>query len=137
MTDNDTITITIRKPPGGEFKLGDNVLYGEHKAVITSRSDDRDFPIVAKIESTGELSFTIDGKEYIRQSYPALSFISRPDKLKKKVKKTIERWANVYDDGLVICASVKDALQASDDNGVRAKVICVKLTGSYEEEVEE
>lgn len=49
----------------------------------------------------------------------------------KKIKKTIERWANVYEDafdGTYLSKNQADACAMS------ARIACVKLTGEYEME---
>lgn len=76
-----------------------------------------------------QATFTIDGSMFIGEK-TILQLVERP---KKKVKKTVERWAIITDSSsLVVYMDQKDAERYAKDRGYSV----VKLTGEYEVEEE-
>ena len=80
-------------------------------------------------------SRSLDGRDYADNAYPDLFWskpeIIAPPKPKRMVTKTIEGWANVYNDNSKVFHSNK---ASADRNAQGYRIACVKLTGSYEVE---
>jgi NMD protein affecting ribosome stability and mRNA decay len=115
-----------------DFRVGDIVSFSGEEFIVTANL----IGVTAKHLKTGKyLGFS--GEGYPEHCLAAimpdlkLKLVSRP---KKMVKKTIERWVNVYTDGTV-----------GNDHDIQADAVkyrkdgfltCVKLEGSYECEEE-
>ena len=110
-----------------ELKVGDHVrdiLSDEISIVEKNRSET--YPLVSKF-SSGWVYFTKEGMNYVNHRHPRFVKVEPP---KKKVKKTIEAWVNVYDDRKRFYDSKKEA----DEWAHSPRIACVKLTGEYETE---
>ena len=120
-------------------KVGDSV-FNTHSGWGTVIEIDlsRVYPIVVKTGKCNQ-SFTIDGRCTKSQLAPIcwlendvpqyyLDLFPCP---KKKVKKTIERWVNIYEDFTSFghFSEVEADAYAAED-----RIGCVKLTGEYEVE---
>ena len=112
-------------------KVGDDVLCARRGWVKISRIDhDSGYPIRTKFDS-----YTLDGKCLEGDSEPTLwpadnvpqYFLDLFPRPKKKVKKVIERWANVYPDTMSFYRSEEIADCYSNPE----RIACVKLTGEY------
>jgi hypothetical protein len=115
------------------FKVGDIVEAFGFRGAVTDVHDDGTvnvyFGAIRKSEN-----FYSTGHLFRWHKEPSLKLIERP---KKKVKKIIERWINVYEDGLagIVYDSEQRARQSAQ--GAATYVGVVKLTGEYEVEVDE
>lgn len=80
-----------------------------------------------------EHSYFFDGKYFSDDNGPSLFWsnpnIQIPERPKRKVIKTIERWANIYERKDTIIWHDKDS---ADRYVNENRIACVKLTGSYE-----
>lgn len=116
-----------------------HLLYGE--GVIEDYYAGATFPVKVSFSSEHFNTFTANGFSLLNHSRPSIYWqpieFDEPPKPKEKVTKTIEKWINVYEDGGLGEAhnSVK---KAEDDCNVRrSRIACVKLTGTYEVEVDD
>lgn len=113
-----------------EFKVGDKVwsvqlgecevkvIDGEYKYLVGCMNDE------------GSIGYyTLDGKHHYTDKNPSL-FHEKPDCFKRKVKKSIERWANKYN----TYTSWHSTKEEADENRGYGRIACVKLTGEYEVE---
>lgn len=74
--------------------------------------------------------FTEDGRLFHFHKTPSLFLVSRP---KKKVTKTVEKWLNIYSK----CVGLAyDSQLEADTWATGSRIACVKLTGTYEVEME-
>lgn len=103
---------------------------------ITSINNTPNYPILAFFPS-GAATFTIEGKYYEKHQYPILFWdeipITPPPRPKRKVKKEISRWANVYTN---YCSSLYNSEKAANagQNWNESRIACVELKGTYEVE---
>lgn len=112
--------------PKFEFKPGDRVRFGEMEGTIELLNSDAPYPLMLLFdEGADNVVLTLEGKFHKSHPKPCITLISRP---KKKVKKTLEAWANVYEAGTVPYTYKKDA----DLNASENRIACVRLTGEYE-----
>ena len=126
-----------------EFEVGDIVEFGGIRGVV-KKHDLRFEPYLIYVEFNNILSgtnalFTKDGHFSTKLAEPLLKLIERPKK-KKMVKKTIEVWANIYDDGCITIIqgpSLSLSRQQAEKCSMSGRIACVKLTGEYEVEEEE
>jgi len=109
-----------------DFRVGDIVSFGGVEGVVCERDCQEPYVIACSFKDKMELDFTIDGRFGVEHTEPLLKLVSRP---KKMVKKTIERWENVYPSGRVC---VHPTREVADDHANDDRIACVKLTGSYE-----
>ncbi len=115
-----------------EFKVGDKVEWmGVIGTVVITPGYNRNsnviYPLEVDFNVNGVRLFTRDGKLESFHKEPSLKLVERP---KKKVKKTIERWANIYSSYIISnYDSEKHANKCAED-----RIACVKLTGTYEVE---
>ena len=72
-------------------------------------------------------AFYKDGR-YLKEQEPSLVLIERP---KKKIKKTISQWVNVYPNGYIKAHDTKEKANKFASN---IRIACVELTGEYEVE---
>jgi hypothetical protein len=83
------------------------------------------------------VSYHADGKMYYGENqrlfWDEIKF-EEPPKPKRKVKKTIERWMNIYPDGEHAHRTEEDATLWA--NAPSPRLACVKLVGEYEVEEE-
>ena len=87
-----------------EFKVGDIVSFGGLEGRVI-QSNQTDYSIYVKYPSGDLDRFTLDGKFFRHHKEPLLKLVSRP---KKEVEKTIEVFANVYDDTVHLHSSEED-----------------------------
>ncbi len=106
---------------GFQFQDGDIVEFGGLVDVVRINTEEKLFPVYAVAEK-----FTLDGKLYDHHNKPLLVLIERP---KKKAKKTIEYWVNVYASGPV---GIHKSKETADGCADIDRIACVKLTGEYE-----
>ena len=117
-----------------EFKAGDIVEWCGKEWVLRENND----PFTKKqyrllIRHDGhETDFTVLGYRYSADPGPSLKLIRRP---KKMVRKTEERWLNLYTNGTVV--SYRDKENADGcANLVGGRLACQKVTFEYEAEEE-
>lgn len=113
-----------------EFKVGDIVEFAGDKGKVSYIKNRHPYPITVSFfnEKISPVVFTIDGKLHAHHTESLLKLIERP---KKKVP--VERRVNVYKDFI----STGHASQQLADNSANSdRIACVKLTGTYEVEVE-
>ena len=87
----------------------------------------------------GHLYYTPDGFFNMDDKFASLFTVEEAAKLghyppKKKVTKTIEIWRNIYHHDDVIRYDDHVTNEAADNNALRNRTACVKLTGTYEVE---
>lgn len=114
------------------FKVGDIVEFGGNQGVVISDTATPPHQILAEFDADTPTAtyhyFTSDGRFSVKHTKPLLNLVERP---KKKVKKTLEIWANVYKDGFYACY---DTAQEANGHSTPGRTTCVKLTGEYEVE---
>lgn len=123
-----------RSPSGNskktvEFKIGDIVQFGGYKGeVVFDKGEGFNYPIVVDFPKSSSIHFTRDGRASILHPEPLLFLAELP---KKKVKKTLEVWANIYPDGHY-------TLHQTEEQAGRSiymdTIDTIKLTGEYEVE---
>jgi hypothetical protein len=109
------------------FKVGDFVeAFGRYGAVTSTSNW-----VEVKFEDGTLAVFQQDGKFAAWHALPSLKLIERP---KRKETRTVEAWVNVYLNGgqVLYHKKVTADLYAGSN-----RIACVRLTGSYEVEVEE
>lgn len=117
-----------------EFQVGDIVSFGGmvgHLERAPFKSQEGKKLILVFNKTNNEIirfEFFSDGRFHANQSESLLKLVSRP---KKMVKKTIERWENVYSDGSFIGITYPEK-EIADECVIGDRIACVKLTGSYE-----
>ena len=82
-----------------EFKVGDIVkcvFYGDEEFELMSDSVSSLFPLAITSDICGHITFTLSGRVSTSHTHPVLTLVSRP-RPKKKVKKVIVGYVNVYD----------------------------------------
>jgi hypothetical protein len=115
-----------------EFKVGDRVEFGGLEGVVLREDHSRKYSLYVDLK--GEVDshwFTSDGRIDVRHTKPLLNLIERP---KKKVKKTMEAWANVYPHCIGAPDFSREFVDSENDNMTNKRIACVKLTGEYEVE---
>ena len=111
-----------------ELKVGDHVrdILSDEISIVVKKSGGEIYPLMAEFSSDW-LYFTKEGMSNVNHRHPRFVKVEPP---KKKVKKTIEAWANVYKYGRVSRYNTKEEADWNADNSRR--IACVKLTGEYE-----
>lgn len=108
------------------FKVGDKVDWLGWQGTVEKVHDDS-YDITVRDKCGFVRTFYKDGR-YLKEQRPSLVLIERP---KKKIKKTITKWVNIYPDGCETYYYTKDrADMCSNPN----RIACVELTGEYEVE---
>ena len=96
-------------------------------------------PISVSFELSANEEFMLDGRCSVADKLPTLFpenmvpqyYLDLCPRPKRKVKKTLEIWVNIFpDDGFTVYNSKKIA----DDLAVSTRIACVKMTGEYEVE---
>lgn len=114
-----------------QFKVGDIVEAFGCEGRVVNVFNDAEYPIEVKFENDTQTCWFIKGGKYQTwHKIPSLVLVSRP---KKKVTKTVEAWTNIYPDGRM--SSFSDKVVA-DELAISNRIACIKLTGTYEIEVE-
>ena len=126
-------------------KVGDSVFWtvcGWCK--IIKINHDAEFPITVEgTDGDGDEmtdTFTMCGRPHILEKFPTLFpedkvpqyYLDLCPRLKRKVKKTLEIWANIYSDGRYCVIPSKESAHKRFCDGCIAP--CVKLHGEYEVE---
>jgi hypothetical protein len=115
-----------------EFKVGDVVeAFGLRGTVVKIYSEFVN-PVEVKYEDGEYTLFTLDGKLHHYHKLPSLKLISRA---KRKVKKELKCWVNIYPHDLVCAYTTKE--RAKSNAAVVAFAVAVECTGFYEVEVDE
>lgn len=134
-----------------KFKVGDTV-YNIRKGVcvVINTCDGSEYPLKVRrlgsehYSSFNEDGFTEDGRWGSKDVNPTLLTIDEArakgydvPKVKRKVTKTISRWANVYpDEHLIACNDYHTREEADSNANLSKRIACVELTGTYEVEEE-
>lgn len=109
------------------FEVGDVVSFGGEEGKVVEMLENHPYPLVCEFPDVKRFYFLIDGRFAEEHTEPLLKLVSRP---KKMVKKTIERWVNIYPgDGNFATHSTEES---ADRHALESRVTCVKLTGSCE-----
>lgn len=114
-----------------KFKVGDIVEAFGVRGVVTKVLSNGGHPVLVDFErlpGEAEEEFTPDGRLFYWHKEPSLKLIERQ---KKKVKKTIETWLNIYPDGY---NSHYHTQEECDNAAMTSRIACVKLSGEYEVE---
>lgn len=118
-----------------EFKVGDIVeifgVRGVVKTVSFPHPFPDPFPIKVWLDIGRGVSFTEDGRYFSWAKEPTLKLIERP---KKKEKRTVRMWVNVYSNGKRYAYHSKEEAELGADE--TAIEVAVEMTGEYEVEVE-
>lgn len=114
-------------PPNGEWKVGDVVEAFGVRGHLVRATNPGEFPLLV-LFGENSLNFTPDGKACEWHATPSLRFISRE---KKKVRKTVTAWMNVYRNG---GKEVFGEKYIADEYGADDCIACVELKGEYEVE---
>lgn len=126
-----------------KFKVGDSVYDIRHgSGEVISNSKDHTYGIEVLLP-VGRFYYTTCGRAVWRDKNPILLTIEEAMakgydvlKVKRKVTKTISRWANVYPD-CVTCNDYYSKEEADSRANLSDRIACVELTGTYEVEEEE
>ncbi|MCK5127798.1 MAG: hypothetical protein KAR42_16195 [candidate division Zixibacteria bacterium] len=102
----------------GKVKIGGNEIY----------------PVEVSFENDHHDSFTADGRAYDWHIDSSLRFISRP---KRKVKKKIKGFVNVFGDGSGYYYSNPDDAHSRACLSTKPELIAVPVSGEYEMEVDD
>ena len=116
-----------------EFRVGDRVSWCGSEGKITKIKADYDediYPIKVNFDGDDGFCFTRDGKYLYSRKEPSLKLIERP---KRYETVTIERWVNVYHDYI---SCFYETEESANYCALSDRTACVKLTGSYEREIE-
>jgi hypothetical protein len=118
-----------------EFKVNDIVeAFGLRGRVVKVHTD-LTYPVEVEFEGDLFTYFTLDGKMHPNHKLSTLKLISRA---KRKVKKEVKGWANVYYGNerrpVSLYLTKEDALVCASHNAIAVAVEC---TGFYDVEVDE
>jgi hypothetical protein len=110
------------------FKVGDIVDWLGLRGRVTSLNGLDNYPVICHFDGQEECNtyFNQDGV-FMKGQTPSLKLIERP---KKKVKKTIERWVNVYPYGILLVGFLSE--EEARKEALGDCITQVKLTGEYE-----
>ena len=114
-------------PPNGEWRVGDVVeAFGVRGRVSFIAKLTEEYPVTVIFFNGKHHEFCEDGKFLGWHALPSLRFISRE---KKKVKKTVTRWVNVFipETHEAVWRRKEDA-----DTCCKDRIACVELKGEYE-----
>lgn len=115
-----------------QFKVGDIVEAFGCEGRVVNVFNDAEYPIEVKFENDTQTCWFIKGGKYQTwHKTPSLVLVSRP---KKKVTKTVEKWINRYPR---YDSSVYDSQLEADTCATSDRIACIKLTGTYEVEVDD
>lgn len=130
LEESDIELIEDTKP---EFKVGDIVeAFGVRGVVERIHSNySSSVPVVVRLDNGVVKSFYLDGRAYSWAKEPTLKLIERP---KKKEKRVVKVWVNVYSTGERYAYPSKEEAELGADE--TAIAIAVEMTGEYEVEVE-
>ncbi len=113
-----------------EFRVGDRVKI-EGVLVPSGPAISSKYPLALSLGGDHRLTLSSEGR-YELDVPPILQLVERP---KRKVKKQVEWWANLYTEDYMdteeFCATKEDADRVA--MGTK-RIACVKLTGEYEVE---
>ena len=115
-----------------ELKVGDHVqdILSDEISIV-EKNGSENYPLMAKF-SSGWLYFTKEGMNHVNHKHLRFVKVGPP---KKKVKKTIEAWANVYpNNSLHILYYTREAADINSHSGTGERIARVRLTGEYEVE---
>lgn len=108
--------------------------WGEIKQFCTG-----DYPISVLLDSGIIISFSVDGR-YSKHHSTSLFWdeikFTEPPRPKRMIKKTIEKWINIYSSNLPTIGAYPCEDQANQF-AAKGRIACVKLTGEYEVEIDE
>ena len=102
------------------FKVGDKVSFGGVHGVVTSTKSSNIYKLNVSLPGR-QLEFTIDGRYYDWHTEPLLKLIERP---KKKIKKQIKYWVNIYLNKVVTYMSPVDAANNKMPRCLASAVSC-------------
>lgn len=111
------------------LQVGDVVDYGGLQGTVVDVYNNS-LAQVAEVISINKrrTDFYLDGTTMQGQTKPVVTIVSRP---KKKVKKKLEGWVNIYKDGHCLYPNKESADRTANKD---VRVACVKVTGEYEVE---
>lgn len=114
-----------------KFKVGDKAefggLFGE--VIRASNVYCEAYPVRFRDIFGTETSFTIDGKLHKDHTKPLLVLVERP---KRKVKKVLSGWVNVYSNKKSIPYDKKDDADIGAMLSLEKRIACVEVKGEYE-----
>ena len=125
-------------------KVGDWVFWTTNGwcKILNIKHSER-FPVLVEgTDSDGdiiEVRFTLCGRLYTSDKFPTLFpedkvpqyYLDLCPRPKRKVKKTLEIWVNIFPDGGF---TVYNSKKIVDDLAVSTRIACIKMIGEYEEE---
>ena len=125
-------------------KVGDLVFWTMNGwCKILNIYNDEEFPVlVGGTDCNGDIikaKFTLCGRLYPYYKFPTLFpedkvpqyYLDLCPRPKRKVKKTLEIWVNIFPDGGF---TVYNSKKIADDLAVSTRIACIKMIGEYEEE---
>lgn len=110
------------------LQIGDKVQMGEMIGQVTEIdcNESEPYPVGIKLEGSNDRLFvTSRGLYSTRQLKPCLIIIDRP---RKKVKKTLDLWVNIYEWGTETCETKEEAEECACEDAIATKV---HMTGEY------
>ena len=115
-----------------KFKVGDKVRAFGCDGVVTDIRLGYNYPVRVKYPHLDhEVSFIMDGRAQLWHKEPSLVLIDRP---KKKVKRSMTLWFNVYPSGPAGYGHISK--ESADELAFEDRIACVKVPIEWEEEVE-
>lgn len=121
----------VEEIPKTQFKVGDICSAFGCEGTVKQIATGCTYPVQVALNGEHYHWFTLDGKLTDWHKTPSLKLVSRP---KKMVTKTVEAWANVYAHCIPDLFNCKANAEARASN---SRIACVKLTGTYEVEVDD
>lgn len=107
------------------LQMGDKVQMGEMIGEVTKVQTHWAWVSWNGISETKTAIFTINGLMFDFHPAPALIIIDRP---RKKVKKTLDLWVNIYEWGTETCETKEEAEECACEDAIATKV---HMTGEY------
>lgn len=117
-----------------EFQVNDRVKMGKLEGVVSNNNWCDGYPLQVRWDEGGTVELTNEGCWRTDHKTPVLELISRP---KKKETVTVERWMNVYPHYKNEYVQLTEQRANDRQSSTEDRIACIKLTGSYEREVEQ
>lgn len=128
--------------PGDEvmaFPHGNGVVKLNLATDETNLNDGTGYPIVVEFANGHEVRYTLDGYQFRGAKLPSLywrgTYLCEAPPPRRKVKKTITRWTNIYSNGFASFYKTREDAEGSKHHFDYPYVTTVMVTVPYEEEI--